>query len=162
MATKVQFEVFREAYEAEKEHYAQVEARAKLYLTIITFYLGAVAFKFSDVLTFMKTYGIPATLYIAGGVLLLLALLLTILATRIRTYEAAYDLRHIIESFKEVPPTDSEFLDARLVDYTIATERNRAMNNRVAKLLSGSSWLLFSAIFLQLAVFFIAFYKSPR
>lgn len=161
MATQVQFEIFRAAYDAENERYERLESRAKLYLTIITFYLGAVAFKFADVLIFMKTYGIPPTLYIAGGVLLLLSLLLTILATRIRAYERAYDLRDIIESFKESAPTDSEFLDARLADYTIASERNRAANNRVADLLSGSSWLLFSAILLQLTVFFIAFYKSP-
>jgi hypothetical protein len=160
MASEVQFEAFRAAYEAENDRYAQLESRAKLYLTIITFYLGAVAFKFADVLTFMKTYAIPPTLYIAGGVLLLLSLLLTILATRIRTYETAYDLRQIIESFEDVPPSDSKFRDDRLADYTIATERNRATNNRVANLLAGSSWLLFAAICVQLMVFFIAFYES--
>jgi hypothetical protein len=159
MATEAQFQIFREAYEEENERYGQLESRARLYLGIVTFYLGAIAFKFTDLVAFMKAYAIPPAFYLGGEVLLLGSLLLTILATRIRVYEAPCDLRTIMETPGDTPPTDSDFLDDRLSDYTVATERNRATNNRVANLLSGAAWLLFAAISLQLAVFVKALYQ---
>jgi hypothetical protein len=162
MATELQYKVFQSAYEEENDRYTQLESRAKFYLTIVTFYLGAVAFKFSDVLVFTKSYRIPAILYIGAGVLLLISLLLTILATRIRAYEAPFDPEKIIRSFTESPPRDAEFLDKRMVDYAVATNRNRKVNNTVGALLSRSSWFLFSALSLQLIVFIIAFYSNAN
>jgi len=153
-------QIFKEAYDAENERYTQLESRAKFYLTIISFYLGAVAFKFADVLKFLKEYRISAALYVGGGMLLSLSLLLTILATRIRGYEGAFDLRQITDSFKSSMPKEKDFLEDRLTDYVVATDRNRATNNRVADLLSGSSWLLFAAVLLQLIIFVVAFCSS--
>jgi hypothetical protein len=156
MATQVQFEVFRAAYQQETERYTRLESRAKFYLTIVTFYLGAIAFKFSDVLVFAKEYRIATIFYIGTGILLLASLLFAILSMRIRKYEAPFDPEKIIKSFGESPPKDDDFLDERLVDYAVATNRNRTVDNRVANLLSVSSWLLFAGISLQLITFIIA------
>ena len=156
MATQVQFEIFRAAYQQETERSTRLESRAKFYLTIVTFYLGAIAFKFSDVLAFAKEYHIAPIFYISTGILLLASLLFAILSMRIRTYEAPFDPEQIIKSFGKSPPKDDNFLDQRLVDYTVAINRNRAVNNHVANLLSGSSWLLFAGISLQLVTFIMA------
>jgi hypothetical protein len=161
MATEAQFDVFAKAYEEENERYSQLESRAKFNLTIVTFYLGAIAFKFPDVIAFAKEYHIPSIFFIGTGILLVSSLLFTVLSTRIRTYETAFNLHEIIRSFGRAPPTDEDFLDQRLVDYAEATKRNRAVNNRVGNLLSASSWFLFGAMFLQLIVFIIALRNSP-
>jgi hypothetical protein len=123
MATELQFQVFKAVYLEENDHYVQLESRAKFYLSIVTFFLGAIAFKFADLLAFAQLYAVPPLLYIGTAVLLVLSLLLTILAMRIRTYEAACDLHDIKNSFGSSAPKDSDFLDERLVDYAIAADR---------------------------------------
>jgi hypothetical protein len=45
MATDTQYKVFKEVYDQESERYSNLGTRAGLYLTLITFYLGAVLLK---------------------------------------------------------------------------------------------------------------------
>jgi hypothetical protein len=153
MATELQYLYFQSIYEAENQRYASLEARSRLYLTLQTFYIGAVAFKFSDVMALNAAFRVPAVLYIGAGVLLLFGLFLTVLAARIRTYEAPSNLRTIVESFGTSPQRDSEFMDCRLADFVVATERNSAVNERVASLLSGTSFLLATAVLLHFTTF---------
>jgi hypothetical protein len=160
METDLLLQVFKGAYEAENERYAQLESRAKFYLTVISFYLGAIAFKFADVLKFLEQYRISGGVYIGAGVLLSFSLLLTILATRIRGYEAAFDLDKISEECESSMPDEERFHIKCLASYRVATRRNRRTNDRVGKLLSASSWLLFGAALLQLIIFVTAFYLS--
>lgn len=161
VATELQFQVFKAVYQEENDRYVQLDSRAKFYLSLVTFFLGAIAFKFPDLLSFARLYGIPPLLYIATAVFLVLSLLLTILATRIRPYEAACDLPEIIDSFGSSASKDSDFLDERLADYAVAADRNRKENNKVANWLSWAAWLLFAAIFLQLVVFAISLCHPP-
>jgi hypothetical protein len=153
MATEIQYKVFRASYDEENTRYSHLENRAKLYLTIITFYLGAVAFKITDIASFASQFRIPITLYLVMALLLLVALLLTILATRIRTYEGVNDLENIVKSLGAVGPTDEEFLDSCLIDLAVATNRNARINNKVASVLQWASYLLFLAVVCQLTIF---------
>jgi hypothetical protein len=160
MAVKTQYEVFRVVYDEEQQRYSDLEAKAKLYLTIITFYLGAIAFKFEDLMRFVATFHVSAALYVATAILLLAALLLTVLASRIRTYEGLFDPERIMKGFGAQPPTDEDFLEDRLVDLAVATNRNRQANNKVAALLAWVAYLLFGGVFIQLLVFIIAILKG--
>lgn len=162
MATELQFSVFKSAYEEENVRYTQLEARARFYLTLLTFYLAAIAFKFDDVQKFASRFGVPLVLYISAGFLLVIALLFTVLATRIRTYEAPYDLREIVESFGAKPPTDTNFIVERMADCVVATERNCRVNNSVANWLQGASWLLFAAVCLHFSTFLWAYIHRLR
>jgi uncharacterized membrane protein (DUF485 family) len=157
MATEFQFSVFRLAYEEENVRYAQLEARARFYLTVETFYLAAIAFKFKDVQEFATEFGVPLISYVSVGVILIVAVLFTVLATRIRIYEAAYDLRDIVDSFGAKPPTDAEFIVDRMADCVVATERNCRVNDRVARWLEVASWLLFGAVSLHFSTFLWAY-----
>lgn len=156
MATKAQYDVFRGAYEEENDRHSGLEGRAKLYLTIITAYLGAVAFKTTDVLAFLKVFSIPFYWYLLLGVSLVLALLLTVCAMGIRKYEGVFDPEAEIKSFGEKQPTDEDFFDKRIVDLAVATSRNSDVNNRIASYLQWCGILVFIAVCLQLVVFGIA------
>jgi hypothetical protein len=156
VATKVQYEVFRAAYDEESEHHSVLESRAKLYLTIITAYLGAIAFKTTDVLAFLNEFKVSFYWYLLLGLGLVLALLLTVCAMGIRTYEGVFDPKVEIQSFGDKPPTDVEFLDKRIVDLAVATDRNNRMNNKVAEYLRYAGFLIFLAVTVQLIVFGLA------
>lgn len=160
MATEMQYKVFRASYDEENTRYSQLENRAKLYLSIITFYLGAVAFKINDIGLFMAQFRIPIVHYLMLALFLLLALLLTILATRIRVYEGVNDLEEIIISLGAGAPNDEEFLDSCLIDLAVATNRNSQVNNKVAVMLQWASYLLFLAVVCQLTVFSWAMLNS--
>ena len=160
MASEQQYKVFRSLYDEELERYTALESRAKLYLTIITFYLGALVFKMEDMVKFVTVFHVPLGLYLVFSIVLLLALLLTVLATRIRTYEGICDPEEVIRSFGKTKPTDDDFLDQRVVDLACATNRNVAENNKVAGILQIASYLLFVAVFFQLVIFGLAIFKA--
>lgn len=157
MATAKQYEVFKHIYDEEIETYKHLEARARFYMTIITFYVGAIFFKFEDSIEFVRAYMIPAYLYLLLAVLLLSALLFTVLAVRIRSYEGICDPEEVIHGFNNEPPEDVDFLNHRIVDLAVATNRNSDQNSKVATNLYVSAWLIFAAVVLQLFIFVYAF-----
>src|SRR4029077_4316438 len=77
VTTELQYNVFKAVYDEETSRYASLANRAQLYFSIISLYLGAIAFKFEDVQKFMAAFGIPSWMFIASGCVLLLALLST-------------------------------------------------------------------------------------
>jgi hypothetical protein len=160
MATNTQYEIFKAVYDEEVERYSALESRSKLYLTILTFYLGAIAFKIEDVMKFVSQFRVPLWLYMSIALVLLLGLLLTILATRIREFEGICDLEKVVDSFGAKPPTDEDFLDDRLADLVVATKRNSIQNDKIATCLQWASYMLFVAVLLQLFVFLLAILNS--
>lgn len=137
MATEIQYQIYKAVYDEEAARYSALENRSKLYLTIITFYLGAITFKINDVLEFVSKFNVRKWLYLASGFILVVALLLTVLATRIRKYEGICDLEEVYQSNEG--ETDEDFLENRLTDLAVATNRNSDENNKVATLLQWAS-----------------------
>jgi hypothetical protein len=162
MATDTQYKVFKEVYDEELQRYSELESRAKLYLTVITFYIGVIGFKITDVIAFTSTFSVPVTLYIITAGILLLSLLLTMAAMRIYSYEGVCNLEQVIDSFGERPPADEDFLDDRLVDLAVATTRNTKINNRRGILLLCASILICLAVIVQLLIFVIALTNQRR
>lgn len=156
MATDKKYEVFKSLYDEEADRYAKLAARAQVLLSVITLYLAAFAFKFEDIKKFIDPYGISTYLAISVAIVLLLALISTILAVRIRSYEGIADPEEIIKGYIDDEPTDSDFLDARIADLAVATNRNSEINNRVANWLAAASWLLVLGLLLHLVVLVIA------
>ncbi len=159
MATEIQYNVFRSLYVEEAERYTNLASRAQIYFSIISLYLGAIAFKFEDVEKFIKEFKVPAPLFLSLGGVLVLSLLATIASVAIRNYEGASDPLEIINEFGDVAPSDADFLDDRLVDLAVATNRNSIQNNRTAMLLQMSVALLFLGAVLHLCVFCVAFLR---
>jgi hypothetical protein len=162
MATEIQYKVFRELYDEEEHRYSDLATRSNLYLTIITFYLGVIVFRIEDLLKFVAGFGLPIQLFLAIGATLGLALLLTVLAVSIHVFEGVCDPEEVIHSFGESPPSDEDFLDDRIVDLAVATNRNSRQNERVAGFLQWAARLIFLGAFLQVIVFGLAIVHAKK
>lgn len=132
MATKTQFDIFKSVYDEENTRLNELVTRAKVYLSVETFFLGALLFKFDLVLKMTKDAPILSLTFILSAVFFFVALLLTILSLRMLPYEAIFSPKQVINKFGETPPEDSDFLDDRIADLAVATEKNRKQNNRRA------------------------------
>ncbi|HEY6159274.1 MAG TPA: hypothetical protein VIV88_17635 [Gemmatimonadales bacterium] len=150
MATKEQYAFFRALYDEEEHTYDQLEARARLYLTIISLFLAALLLKADEAKRSAEALGLPWFLLTTVALLLAGALLLVVIAMRIRTYEGPADPQAIIEGFADEPPTDDTFLDERIVDLAVATNRNSVANNKTATTLQYASYCLVLAMFILL------------
>jgi hypothetical protein len=160
MATEIQYRVFKEIYDDESERYSDLGTRSNLYLTLITFYLGVILLKFDDVSKFINLFRVSMVLFLSIGALLVLALLFTALALGIREYEGICDPEEVIQNFGKDRPSDEDFLDDRIVDLAVATNRNSKQNDRVAALLQWAARLIALAVLLQVLVFSIALLHS--
>jgi hypothetical protein len=60
MATETQYKVFKEIYDDEAKRYSDLGTRCNLYLTIITFYVGVILLKVSDVVKAVTGFGVSA------------------------------------------------------------------------------------------------------
>jgi hypothetical protein len=146
MATEKQLAFFKSLYDEELSRHTGLQERAKVYLTVITIYVGVVGLKIQDVATLAKDYSVPYWLLLLVGAVVGLALLITVTAICIRVFEAAADPRKVSDEFSPNVPTDAEFFDRRIADYTVATETNRKVNNSIGKR------LYWAAISLAIAV----------
>lgn len=156
MATETQYKVFKELYDEEAERYSALGTRSNLYLTVITFYLGVILLKVDDVLKFASGFRVSVVWFLCVGMFFVIALLLTVAAIRIREYEGVCDPEEVIAGFGKHPPTDTKFLDDRIVDLAVATNRNSAQNDRVAGLLQWAATVILLAVLIQVAVFMVA------
>lgn len=159
MATENQYKFYRALYDEENDRYGLLEARAKLYLTILTFYLGSLAFKITDVKIFFSEFAIPLAIAMAAGLAFVIALLCCISAILIRKYEAITDPEELIASLGLNPPRDDEFFDDRIVDMAVATNRNSRQNDRAANALQAAGLLMAAGVVLHVVVFVIALLK---
>ncbi|HET9285835.1 MAG TPA: hypothetical protein VFR24_28110 [Candidatus Angelobacter sp.] len=149
MATEIQYKVFKELYNEEGARHTSLEGKARLYITLITFYLGAIAFRFKDLAA--TNSAIPTAKWLYSGIAgaMLVALLFTVNALRIRTFEGVFDPEEVIRKFGRQSPSDADFLDDRIVDLSVATNRNSAQNDRIAKQLSFASMFIFLSAIIQ-------------
>jgi hypothetical protein len=146
MASEFQYKVFREIYEEEAKRYSDLDSRAKLYLTIATFYLGALVFRYSDLKAFNDVLKIPFLAYILIIAPMLLALLCVIVAVRIRKFEGLFNPEQVLEDLGSTPPKDEDFRDDRIVDLAVATNRNKRQNDRIANYLALASIMIGVAV----------------
>jgi len=146
MATKEQYEFFRSLYEDEERVYSQLEARAKFYFSIVSLFLAAILLKAKEVQESARALGVPWWLVLSEGLLLSGALLFVVFGVLIRRYEGVADPETIIKNFGDTAPTNEDFYDDRIADYTVAANRNAAANNNTAR------WLSLSGLFLTLAM----------
>jgi len=159
VATAEQYKFFRALYDEEQARYGHLEARARLYITINTVYLSALAFKATDFLGFAKEFKVPTWLFLLAAAVLVLALALSILAIRIREYEGITDPEKVIDSFGEHPPSDEDFFDDRIADFAVAANRNSTQNDTVAAHLFWASIALLIGVLIHFASILVALYK---
>lgn len=157
MATENQYEFFRYLYEEENSRYSELESRAKLYITIISLYMGALAFKLDDVLKISNGRIFSLGLFIGSVIIFSIALLFSILAIRIRVYEGITDPYDIFEEYGDEAPIDQDFFDNRIADLAVATDRNSIQNDIVAARLSDAAWFLYFGVICHIVGFMSLF-----
>jgi hypothetical protein len=152
MATKEQYEFFRYLYEEEQRRYGHLEARARLYLSIISLFLATLIFKVEDVRKSVDILGVPWWVVLVQGLLLASALVFVVIGAFIRPYEGVADPEDVVKSFGKKPSVDDSFFDDRIADYVVATSRNAAANNKVARFLTIAVSFLLAAMLLLLVI----------
>ena len=152
MATPAQHTCFKNIYEREIARYERLIDRGKLYLSIITLYLGLLAVAADEVTPEIADHWIITGAYLASFILFIFALALVINAIGIRTYVYPTDPIKVIKELGAHPPTDSEFFDKRIADYAAAFEKNHPVNDGRAKLLKYASFFMLAGIFCQVIV----------
>jgi len=156
MASEIQYRVFREVYDEEAQRYSNLGTRSNLYLSIVTFYLGVIFFKIEDILKFAVRFQLPVVWFLILGILLVIAFLLIVRAISIHDYEGVFDPEGVIKSFGKAPPQDNDFLDDRIVDLAVATNRNSTQNDKVAGFLRWAARIILLAVLLQVVLFGVA------
>jgi len=159
MATKEQCDFFRSLYEEEERRYGQLEARAKLYLSVIAIFLATITLKLQDVQASVQLLKVPLWPFILEAVLLASALIFVVFGVFIREYEGIADPEDVIESFGDEPPTNEAFFDDRIADYVVATVRNTEVNDRGGRYLLVSVSLLAAAMLLLIGLLVMALWR---
>ncbi|HEV7489052.1 MAG TPA: hypothetical protein VGQ65_25555 [Thermoanaerobaculia bacterium] len=154
MASEPIYKFFQALYEEESKRFAELESRARLYFSIASLYVGAIAFKFDDVIKFVNRAHVPAVVIVLDGAAFVVAILFCVLAMQVRKYEGISDPDEILNGFDEDGvPNDIEFYDDRVIDYSVAIAKNSAVNNRVATWLSVSGFSILAGVAGQVILF---------
>ncbi len=149
MSSQSQFEYYKYLFERESSRYQELINRGKLFLSVITLYLGLLAVAADKSIPKLQAYTLPAITYFIGVALIVTALTLVVLAVGIYQHEKPSDPMKMIDRYSETEPTDSEFFDERIADFAVATERNARINDRRAALLRFASFVLLFGVAAQ-------------
>jgi len=150
--TKEQCEFFRSLYEAEERLSIQLEGRAKVYLGVISAVLAAILLKAGDARAVAETLKIPWAMLLLEALLMTLALLGTLWSLRLRSYDNPNDGIELYEAYGENWPDEEEFIRDRIVDYAVASSRNRQRNLNMAKTLTLAGFFMMAGILLLFGI----------
>lgn len=154
MFTKVQFDTFKYIYEKEEARFSELINRGKIYLSIITIYIGVFTLKIQDIGTLVGDGSFSKILVGATGICFIFALLACILALGIFKYEGLCDIKEELLALGDAGKPDSEFYEDRLADMAVAYERNSEQNDHRASLLGISSYLVLAGVFFHMLAFY--------
>jgi hypothetical protein len=99
MATEKQYQFFKALYDEENRRHAELADRAKMYIGVITLYVGAISFKIEDIAKFARQENVPIWLFLFVGAIFVGALLFSVWAVFIRDYEGITDAEALVEQF---------------------------------------------------------------
>ncbi|MBI1901719.1 MAG: hypothetical protein HYS13_11495 [Planctomycetia bacterium] len=160
MATKIQYDVCRSAYDEELTRYGELTAKGKIFLGICTFFVGGSALKLNDVFADSPwwAYWTFALAFVSFAI----AFLLIVLSLALYPYETMFDPDEYVENLGPEPPDDEDFLDDRIADIAVACRRNVANNDRRAGHLDRALYAMFVGIVLGFAsLFMIYLQRNP-
>ena len=152
MATENQLAFFKSLYDEETAREKQLQDYAKHNLSLSTFYSAFIIFVVEKL---RPDSMLSKSVFITAVAFMLAPFLWSLRAIKISTYEAIAEPRHIINEFGDTPPTDEEFFDDRIADYTVAYERNSKVNDGKAFRLSIAGYCLALGICLHACYFIL-------
>jgi hypothetical protein len=131
MATEKQMAFFKSLYDEEAARHAVLMERAKTYITVITIYIGIVGLKVGDLTALTKDFRVPWALLLCIALAVGAALLLTVMAIRVREFEALVEPEKAAKELDAPNMTDEKFFANRIADYVVATQVNRKVVNDI-------------------------------
>ena len=135
------------AYDDEESRYDDLGERTKIFISVQTIYIAAFSFKLAD----SEALNLPEDNYqtfllAVAGVMLVLSLLLTVVASRILDYERPFDARDGALKLGDPAYSRDEMYEDRIADYVVATERNIRTNDHRARILAASCYFMVGGI----------------
>jgi hypothetical protein len=158
MATKEQYDFFKDQFIEEEKRYSDLTKRGEIYFSILSLLLTSVIFKTKDIFEIVKSIeslSFKMTLiaiFILSIVLFCLAFYFIALGLKIRTFEGVTNVKEYLNSLGDEPPTNEDFFDDRIVDFIAASEKNETINDKRANKLSISLGFILAG-FICMALF---------
>ena len=152
MATQEQFEYFKYMYEEENERYKHLTDRGKIYISLITVYGAFLIFTIKD----GALKGDLILIYIAATFSFVIAFASVLIALGMYSYETPTDPTEYIEELGDEPPTNEEFFDDRIIDLSVAYNRNVETNDKRVRMLLLSNFFLLVGLSLHATYFIVA------
>ncbi|THK36636.1 hypothetical protein EHS39_17675 [Ensifer sp. MPMI2T] len=121
-------------------------------MSIVTLYSAFILFLAKGIRSPLNSF--EEVTFAVAVICMLVSFLLSLWATQIARFEGVTTGAKIIDNFGDRPPSDEEFFEDRIVDYTVAHERNALVNNAKARLLLVARLLLLMGVSFH-AIFFL-------
>ncbi len=137
MATKEQYDFFKDQYVDEEKRYSDLTKRAEIYFSILSLFLSSIVFKLKEIFDLFEKSNscnkvVGFVFFILSFVFFGAAFYFITRALKIKTYQAVIDFENYRNNLGETAPTNEDFFDDRLIDYMYATEKNEIVNEERA------------------------------
>jgi hypothetical protein len=149
MASEKQMEFFKYLFDLESERRKLLRATATTYLTLSTFYS---AFVFFVAEKLRPIEFLPKLLFAAAVVSMIVAFVLSLWVIQVSSLYVPTRPNAVIGQYGEHPPSDADFFDNRIIDFSVAYNANSPLNDRKARTLAAAggsmlAGLIFHALF---------------
>ena len=152
MATEAQYACFKDIFDRESVRQEQLIERGKVFLSIITLYLGLLGVAVDEIVPEIRGNWLAVCAYLASFAAFLLSIALVIRALGIYKYVYPTDPERVVLQIEDDWPMDSEFFDDRIAELAAAFKTNHPANERRANLLKLASFSMLAGIGLQAIV----------
>lgn len=159
MATKEQYDFFKDQYLDEEKRYSDITKRAEIYFSILSVFITGILFKLKDMFDlfeksneYYKVTG--SSLFIVTFCFLGVGFYFITKALRIKTYQSVIDFEKYRDDLGDTPTANEDFFDDRIIDYMYATEKNENVNEERAIDLTKALRYIFAG-FISIFVFVI-------
>ena len=149
MATSNQLEYFQWIFNREVEREKELINRGKIYLSIITLYLGLSGIAADKLVAGLNEGSYLPFVYVAGFIAFAAALVLVIRAMSVFRYVYPTDPETVLIEGREAWPNDARFNLERMAELAAAFEYNHPINEKRATALKYATYALFAGILLQ-------------
>lgn len=158
MATKEQYDFFKDQFNEEEKRYSDLTKRGEIYFSILSLLLTGIMFKTKDIFEILKGIqdlrfkSILIAIFILSFALFCIGFFFITLGLKIREFEGVTNMKGYIDSLEDCPPTNEDFFDDRIVDFIAATEQNESINDLRANRLAVALNFILGG-FISMAIF---------
>lgn len=139
MPSTEQFEYFKLIYATEMERGSELVNRAKIYLSVITLYMGLLGIAANSVIPLIADSWFAVALYFLGFLAFVSALVLVVLAMGVYNYVYPTDPENVFLGYDPDWPENDQFFRLRMAELAAAFKHNHPLNERRATCLKRAS-----------------------